>query len=213
MSAVIASAPAAAAATGAATGAAAPLVPVMTKGELELLCTLLRSTDRYLEFGTGGSTRMAAMMVRQRITSVDSSAEWLDKVAEACRAPECRVQPDLVRVDIGPVGRWGMPVDEQARDRWPLYHASIWERPEAWEADFCLVDGRFRVACFMQTLLHCRADTLIGIHDFARKQYHVVHEVARQVARVDELAIFVRRADVARQRVHDILERFRFTPK
>ena len=77
----------------------------------------------------------------------------------------------------------GVAVRSGTRKRWPDYHGSIWIRAESSDADLYMVDGRFRVACFMQVLLHSRRDALIMIYDFDfRNEYHVVREVAREIA-------------------------------
>ena len=65
----------------------------------------------------------------------------------------------------------------------------------------------------MQILLHSRADALIMIHDFNhRSQYHVVKEVAREIAVADSLSLFVRRADRNETHVREILTAYEYNP-
>lgn len=166
--------------------------PRMSVAETELFRKLVSTSRHYVEFGSGGSTVLAAQLVAESIVSVDSSTQWLDDVRTACtRSPG--LAPDLIHVDIGPTGEWGYPTDPATAPRWPSYHTAIWAKPAACEADTYLVDGRFRVACFMQILLHARAAPLIAIHDFSRPAYHVVKEFAQEVARAQDLSLF--RAD------------------
>src|SRR5208283_3476786 len=100
-----------------------------------------------------------------------------------------------------PTATWGDPKDSSARDKWPSYHNKIWTNPAASDADLYLVDGRFRVACFMQIVLNCEPDALIVFHDFAgRKNYHVVREVAREIAIGEELSVFQPRKGKIRKR-------------
>jgi len=182
------------------------LAPWMTDAELALFATFLRRSDNYLEFGSGGSTCAAACAVGNSVTSVDSSAEWLGRVEQACIDEACRVRPVMVHVDIGPTGAWGRPADASMQERWPSYYETVWERPASSDADLYLVDGRFRVACFMKTLLNCRMDCVIMIHDFAsRAQYHVIREVAREVASAEDFSAFVARPGQSRGRIHEIL--------
>lgn len=123
------------------------------------------------------------------------------------------VKPTLVHVDIGETGDWGYPVNKLKMDRWPKYHGAIWSDPGASEADFYMVDGRFRVACFMQAVLRARADSFIAIHDFAnRSRYHVVREVAREVAVSENLSVFTRKPDFDRQRAAAILDQHALNP-
>jgi hypothetical protein len=189
----------------------APLKPRMTERELELFRSFVRHARNYVEFGAGGSTCVAAPLVSKSIISVDSSEEWLQKVAEICAAEPAWIQPTLLFVDIGPLGAWGAPADSSARDRWPSYHEKVWDIPGAPEADLYMVDGRFRIACFMQSLLHARAGSLITMHDFTlRPDYAVVAEVADQIASVDTLAVFRKRHDQDDARVQEILKKRRF---
>jgi hypothetical protein len=139
----------------------------MTEQELWLFEQLLACSGKYLEFGSGGSTCLAAATVSTSVIAVDSSKLWLDKVAEWCSANGCRVTPELVHADIGEIGKWGWPHDPDSRHRWPSYHGGVWENPAASDADLYLIDGRFRVACFMQVIVHANPDSIIAFHDFA----------------------------------------------
>ena len=185
--------------------------PHMTEREIELFNSLLGRSEQYLEFGCGGSTYCASQCVRGSIVSVDSSSGWLEKVSAACAAAECPVKPKMVHVDIGPTGAWGVPTDTGTRSRWPAYYESVWTVSGAYESDLVLVDGRFRVACFVKTLMNCRPDAVIMMHDFAsRSHYHAVNQVAREIARMDDLSIFIPLPGASRRTLHEILEHYRF---
>ncbi len=185
--------------------------PHMTDREAALFDSLIGRSRHYLEFGCGGSTYAASQRVGRSIVSVDSSTGWLEKVSAACAGPECRVKPEMVHVDIGPTGAWGVPTDAGTRGRWPVYYESPWTVPGTYESDLVLVDGRFRVACFVKTLMNCRSDAVLMMHDFAsRGHYHAVNQVAREIARVDDLSIFIPLPGASRRTLHEILERHRF---
>jgi hypothetical protein len=188
-----------------------PLKPRMTDKELELFTTFVSRATNYVEFGAGGSTCVAAPVVKKSIVSVDSSKEWLQKVADICAAHPTWTQPKLVYADIGPIGAWGKPTDPDTKDRWPSYHEKVWEIPGTSDADLYMVDGRFRVACFMQCLLHARTGVHIAVHDFTlRPDYAIISEVADQIASSGTLAVFVKRPDQDDARVKAILEKRRF---
>jgi hypothetical protein len=183
----------------------------MLATEIALFQGFLRSSDRYVEFGSGGSTCMAATLVRTSILSVDSSEVWLSKVAGHCSDNALRIVPELIHADIGATGDWGVPIDGNSRDRWPSYHRQLWSNPRAAEADLYMVDERFRVACFMQILLHCDADALIMVHDYSsRKQYHVMREAAREIATVDDMSVFLPLGGGFRRRAREILSAHEF---
>lgn len=176
----------------------APLAPQMTAEEVLLFSAFLRATRRYLEFGCGGSTGLAAGLVGESVVSVDSSREWIATVQAECAARAYRVQPRMMHADIGPTGDWGFPTDRGQEASWPAYHGAVWAHVRGEEIDFFFVDGRFRVACAAQIALRCGAHAVFAIHDYAsRPQYHVVEGFARRIAGVDELAVFVPLADKA----------------
>ena len=181
----------------------------MTEQEQLMLAGLLRCSHRYLEFGSGGSTVLASRLVRDSVIAVDSSQDWLDKVAEACPR-ERSAQLHLHHVDIGPVGDWGVPTDQATMPRWPDYHSSVWAMPDAALADLVLVDGRFRVACFLQALLRTGPDTLLVMHDYVKRRahYHPVEEVARPILALGELVVLQRRADFDPRLAQAILQHF-----
>lgn len=162
------------------------LKPAMTREELGFFKALLSSSVRsYVEFGCGGSTLCAVETPGiERIWSVESDKEWVGKILD---------HPDIAKavaagrlnlryVDVGPVGRFGRPSDQSTQDRWPSYYEQIFDVPAARRADLFLIDGRFRVACILETLLRCDRTARLVIHDFwNRPEYHVVLGFAEQV--------------------------------
>ncbi|APH54744.1 Hypothetical protein GbCGDNIH9_1442 [Granulibacter bethesdensis] len=188
------------------------LMPLaMHEKEIELLTIFLESTQNYVEFGAGGSTCLAAQHVSKSIHTTDSSIDWLQHVENTCRSANTPVFPVTRFVDIGPIAAWGVPTDLSKRPIWPNYHEECWGDPAYSEGDFYLVDGRFRVACFMQILLHAPADACIALHDYTTRQhYHIVETVARPIARQLDLSIFVRRSDTRPVTVRRILEEYRY---
>jgi hypothetical protein len=104
--------------------------------------------------------------------------------------------------------RLGVPIDASTKSRWPDYHSNIWKIPDSAAADPYFVDGRFRVACFAQIVLHC---AVIGIHDFnSRPNYHCVREIAREIATTGDLSFF--RPLPKKEAAEAILQSFRTEP-
>ncbi len=177
----------------------------MSRAELDLFKSFLTCSERYMEFGAGGSTCLAASMGK-RVISTDSSDEWLANVAAECSLLTGAPKPRLIKADIGPTGDWGAPADPATRDKWPSYYTTAWAEPGAAECDLFLIDGRFRVACFMSVILHCPPSAIILVHDFfSRPHYHVVKEVSREIARSEELSAFRASENVDRTRAQAIL--------
>jgi hypothetical protein len=185
----------------------------MEADELEFFKSFLRCAKSYVEFGCGGSTVLASSLIRGTIISLDSSANWLDSVGRACAKDPSHTQPLLVHADIGPTGDWGRPIDERCKGQWPLYSAKIWSIPNAGSADLYLIDGRFRVSCFIETLKRCRVDAVVLIHDFApRGGYHIIRDFAREIAVSSNLSAFVRREDFDLIKAESVLVSKRYEP-
>lgn len=160
--------------------------PHMTTAEVTQFERQLAGLSSLLEFGCGGSTLAAARQVRH-IVSVDSDPAWLGKVHAEIEQESAEFTPFYV--DIGPVGEWGYPADESRIRDWPRYHTQIW-RSMTGSPDAVLIDGRFRVACLMQAIIHCKPGCIFLFHDFNdRPQYHAVLKHVDVLARVDTLAV------------------------
>ena len=165
-----------------------------------------------MEFGAGGSTCLAASMGKETIISINSSEEWLAKVHTECSFMPEAPRPRLIKVDIGPVGDWGMPIDPSTRDQWPSYYKTVWAEQES-QCDLYLIDGRFRVASFMSVVLHCPPSPNILIHDyFSRPHYHVVKEICREIARTADLSAFQVPVNIDKARAQTILDAHAYNP-
>lgn len=67
--------------------------------------------------------------------------------------------------------------DTAKRAEWPKYHSDIWDAIDGKVPDFFRVDGRFRVACFMQIMLHGNPEAPVAMHDFGiLSNYKIVKE-------------------------------------
>lgn len=178
--------------------------PHMTDAEVTQFELQLAGLSSLLEFGSGGSTVVAARQVR-KIVSVDSNPGWLTRVhAEVTRHA---VDFTPVHIDIGPVVEWGYPADESRLRDWPRYHTHIW-RVVGGSPDAVLIDGRFRVACLLQAIIHCKPDCIFLFHDFNdRPQYHTILRHADVLMRVDTLAVLRAKQQVDGKAVlHDLFD-------
>lgn len=164
----------------------------MHEDEIALFSALLLKSRSYFEFGIGGSTCLAARLVDGPVYGIESSQEWIDKVTEELPAD---ADVNLRYIDIGETGDWGTPTSREAEHRFPDYSRAIAD-PSLPQIDFCLVDGRFRVACFLEALRAIPGDGVVAMHDYtSRPNYHLVEEFARPIACAREFQAFVRRND------------------
>jgi hypothetical protein len=163
--------------------------PHMTTNEIACYRRHLADAQSILEYGVGGSTILAAERAPRSLYCVESDAAWLHEV---CLHPAVASMVSigvakLVHVDLGPAGRWGKP-SRRTWHRWPIYARQPWQ--EGYRPDLVMVDGRFRVSCIMQTLLHGAAGTKIVVHDFwKRPRYHTVLQFTEVIDQADSLAV------------------------
>ena len=76
--------------------------------------------------------------------------------------------------------------------------------------DAVLIDGRFRVACLLQAIIHCKPDCILLFHDFFdRSHYHVVLKHVDLLTRVDTLAVMRAKLQVDGKAVlHDLFDHY-----
>lgn len=186
-----------------------PVMPRMSKDEVALFEKHVRQTEAYFEFGSGGSTKLAA---RNNVTvyGVESDKFWVDTLHKET-GERCKVQ----YVDIGPTKEWGYPVDDSHQAKFVDYSEAILKYDNAF--DLILVDGRFRVACTLNAIKHTLAkqsniaDTRIFIHDFwNRPDYHVVLEFLDPEDVVESAGVFRLKQNINTFTLENMLQRYKY---
>jgi hypothetical protein len=130
--------------------------PHLFPGEETLFETEMRRCRRLLEYGMGGSTIFAFEAGAKEIVSIDSDLAFVEKVRQRIGKHARHVR--LLHCDTGPVKEWGMPIDRERVDHWPVYFTRPWQAYAATNTipDLVYVDGRFRVACILYSILMIR---------------------------------------------------------
>lgn len=171
-----------------------PTTVLMEPSEISTLFAALQSpmVSRFLEFGGGGSTAMAATVpTLDAIVTVESDAAFLrslmDQPAIAQAHAAGRWTP--VPVDIGATQQFGYPVDTSRRHAWPRFAAGASNHgPQSFQVIF--IDGRFRVACALEALRLLAPGGVVFVHDYPfRPHYHAVTQWYDVEAVVNELAV------------------------
>ncbi len=175
--------------------------PSMPAAETMLLREAYEAAGVILEYGSGGSTRLASRMPDKYILSIESDVVWARQLRQQI-AQEGPLSPVTVyHVDIGPTGAWGRPCDES---HWRSYHRypnAIWDEPFFRHPDVVLIDGRFRLACLMSVILHTTRPVRVLFDDYAdRPKYHRAERILRPERMVGRMAEFLVRPGVARSR-------------
>ena len=153
--------------------------------------------DRYaaatviLEYGSGGSTLLAAGLPGKLIFSVESDRAWALALQTRIDLANLPSPVTIQHTDIGPTGRWGRPLDDSHWHQYHHYPLRIWSEPWFRQPDLILIDGRFRAACLVAACLHVTRPTTVLFDDYTdRPAYHVVERLVKPVRTVERMAEF-----------------------
>lgn len=171
-----------------------PMRPIMELEGQQRLEELLKKSEVFLEYGAGGSTVLAASLGVKDIYSVESDQAFLNAVEAKITTifPNKKIQAHFV--DIGHTKEFGYPIDPQSANRWPNYCVAPWQTliKNNRSPDLILIDGRFRVACFLLSALSASSGTIILFDDyFDRPHYHVVEKYYSPNRKIGRMAEFV----------------------
>lgn len=142
-----------------------------------------------LEYGSGGSTVLGAELGKT-VFSVESDRKWAQMMADyfAANPPEGAVH--MHPVDIGPTGKWGMPASDNGWRKYHKYPVSVWDREDFIQPDLVLIDGRFRAACLVTTMIRTERPVTVLFDDYDHRE--VYHGVERWVPRAETRGRMVR---------------------
>lgn len=144
-----------------------------------------------LEYGSGGSTELAARMPGKYIMSVESDRDWARNLREKLCSPEILSPVVVHHADIGRTGPWGRPLDTEAWRSFPDYPNGVWDQTWFRHPDVVLIDGRFRTACFATVLLRAEKPVRVLFDDYGvRPLYHQIEEFLRPRKMIGRMAEF-----------------------
>jgi hypothetical protein len=152
----------------------------------------VRRSVCYLEYGCGGSTIFACKEANvPTVISVDSHPIWIKNVRAAIGSSSSTLL--LERCDIGTVGEWGFPDNtDRIKDFW-RYMVTPWEKAKRENAmpDTILIDGRFRVASFLYSLISAKDGAIVMFDDYVdRPYYSVVQDYCALEERRGRMGVF-----------------------
>lgn len=170
-----------------------PASPSMPAAETAHLTKCYQAASVILEYGSGGSTQLAAQMSGKLVFSVESDRDWARNLRQQIAQAMPRSQVIVYHVDIGPTGPWGRPLDSSHWQRFHRFPNAIWDAPFFRHPDLVLIDGRFRTACLMATMLRIKHPVTVLFDDYAdRPRYHMVEQFLypkRMIGRMAEFAL------------------------
>jgi hypothetical protein len=157
-------------------------------GDDILFKKLIKESENYCEYGCGRSTVWAAFNSKANIVSLDTSKEWRDSVS--MEVAEVNEKIKIFWVDCGPVKEWGHPVTLDLKERFIEYAMNPWLRDDKY--DLVLIDGRFRVLCFLISLKNSRPGTRILFDDYTnRSSYHIIEKIINRSSTCGRQCLFI----------------------
>ena len=157
-------------------------------GDDSLFKEVIRDTNLYGEYGCGLSTDWVLRNSKIMVHSVDTSHEWVQITKNKNNKYLQRLNIKLI--DLGEVGDWGRPINYNYSDIFYNYTDWIWKLPQI--PDTVLIDGRFRVCCFLTSLKNAKQGTKIIFDDYCnRPYYHIVENYIQREVTYGRQCLFI----------------------
>jgi hypothetical protein len=181
--------------------------PTFEKEGLQIFLSAIKQSRIYLEFGSGGSTIAASRYVT-KLVSVETDRLFAEAVRRAL--PQSDAEIHLLTPNIGITCDWGYPVFARPtrgrQARWKLLPNAPWDLLGSDIPDMILIDGRMRVACALESLLHVTTQTRLLIDDYIGRRYEVIERFAELVALHGRMAEFRKRTEFDAAKCREELE-------
>ncbi|TVL55390.1 hypothetical protein A9X76_10320 [Brachyspira hyodysenteriae] len=192
---------------------------LMTEDERELFVKSISESKEYLEFGSGGSTFIVLKTTNANIISIESDINWINHMRDNKTIFEeeqfCRLK--FVHIDIGEISIMGMPKDKSKLESYPKYSEEIFkilDKNHINKIDTVLIDGRFRVACVLNTILNCNKNIKIIIHDFFnREEYHILLNYLDTIEKSNSLGVFKIKENINTDEINKLIEKYKYNPR
>ena len=145
---------------------------IIFDGDDYLFKKYLIKCNFYFEYGVGASTNWVLENTQSNIISVDSDKKWIDTINISNKSSRIK----LNWINLGDLENWGRPKSYDYRERFIDYISNVWNFKQ--KADVVLIDGRFRVACFLYSLINAKTNSIIIFDDYNnRPYYHIIEEI------------------------------------
>ena len=182
---------------------------ILFEGDDVLFKKHIIDVDTYGEYGVGNSTVWVSKHTNSKIISVETDLNWLKKVKLKIGKIQNSNRFELGWVDLGEVSDWGTPESYDKRNNTIKYVEYIWTKSS--KPDLILIDGRFRVACFLMCLVEAREGAKIIFDDYVgRKYYHIVEDFLKPYEFSSRQALFIVPRELNKKKIQEYLTKFLF---
>lgn len=166
-------------------------------------------STHFAEWGSGLSTFYVANQERNRkVVTVETDPTWSQRVSDTVVPNSEKIE--IKYVDFGPVRNWGRPESySKIENVWKYSSAPF---SNGYSPDLILIDGRFRVHCFLESLLKARNGTKIIFDDYTnRPWYQIVEDFAIPIETSGRQALFVVNIKISRRsKIRELSKQFSY---
>lgn len=182
-----------------------PKTPHMDAQSISFFKDKLKLVDFFIEYGAGGSTLLAAMQNTPNIVSVESDKLWMKRVERELSKVSSKSCIKLIHADIGRVGPWGTPLGQIDGEK--NYAILPWTTEIYGSSPLLvLIDGRFRITCFLTSLLWSPEGSHLLFDDYHdRDSYKVVENILKPCMRVGRSAVFIRPRKIDKKAIERLI--------
>jgi hypothetical protein len=179
---------------------------VLFDGHDSLFKKQILECENYVEIGCGQSTVYCCTLKHlNKIVAIDTSSTWL-KYVEHLVPNDSKVT--LHHTNFGKVGEWGRPLNYTHIDQLHDYTSAVFKYCNP---DLILIDGRFRVFCFLFTLQEATIGTRIIFDDYTnRPHYHIIETVVRPIETCGRQALFMKTQDFDVTLIETLMSSFEY---
>lgn len=175
-------------------------------GDDVLFKNYISKANVYGEYGVGKSTGFVLTNYNIPIYAVDTSEQWVEKIKSLHKNSQ---NLNLGWIDVGVVGDWGWPISYEKRGSFQKYASFIWSFNQ--KPDLVLIDGRFRVYCFLYSLINSKMGTILVFDDYIdRTHYHIVEEYIKPKEVCGRQAVFEVGPLANKEAIRQEMERFAY---
>ena len=143
--------------------------PFMPSVERDFLEGVYKNANSILEFGSGGST-LFAIENNKEIVSVESDEKFFKYLNAHIARRYQNSKANIILAQTGLTGRYGMPLffpfSPNISGKGISYVLSGYSRFTENRPDVIFVDGRWRIACCLYSLIHFSSNLLLLLDDY-----------------------------------------------
>lgn len=168
-----------------------------------------------LEYGSGGSTFLALESNPNTVVyCCETDKRWLDNINDHANNLKISNRLHSIHIDVGPTKEWGFPliknnINHVRLQKFVTSSVTPWKilKKEKVQPDTVFIDGRFRNACFLTTLINCKSTTKVIWDDYGdRPYYHIFENIVKPTQMIGRTAIFDLKP--TRRKLNDLLNEY-----